>query len=55
MEVSRDENLVVLSGLPTVPQQSQGVLSRFLLRKLAEPNTDDHSRYTPLWTGLDKA
>jgi hypothetical protein len=49
MEASRDEHLVVLSGLPIVPQQSQGVLSRFLLRKLTEPNTNDHSRiYVPV-------
>jgi hypothetical protein len=44
MEASRDEHLVVLSGLPIVPLQSQGALSRFLLRKLTEPNTNDHSK-----------
>jgi hypothetical protein len=49
MAASRDEHLVVLSGLPIVPQQSQGVLSRFLLRKLTEPNTNDHSKiYVPV-------
>ena len=49
MEASRDENLVVLSGVPTVPQQSQRVLNRFLLRKLSEANVDDHSKiYVPV-------
>jgi hypothetical protein len=48
MEVPRDEDLVVLSGLPIVPLQSQGVLSRCLLRKLTEPSTNDHSKiYVP--------
>jgi hypothetical protein len=49
MEASLDENLVILSGLPIVLQQSQGVLSRFLLRKLTEPNTNNHSKiYIPM-------
>lgn len=49
MQTSHGDNVVVLSGLPVVPQQSQRNLSRFLLRKLLEPNTNDHSKiYVPV-------
>jgi hypothetical protein len=49
MEAPRDPNLVVLSGVPVVPQQSQRALSKFLLGKLLEQNTHDHSKiYIPV-------
>jgi hypothetical protein len=49
MEPPRDENLVVLSGLPVAAQQSQQVLSIHLLRKLAEQDPKDLSKiYVPV-------
>lgn len=49
MEGPRDENLVVLSGVPIIPQRSQRALNRFLLQKISEANVDDHSKiYVPV-------
>lgn len=49
MEAPRDDNLVVLSGVPTIPQQSQRALNKFLLRKLSEADVDDHTKiYVPV-------
>ena len=49
MQNSYDAYLVVLSGLPIIPQQSQRLLNKFILRKLLEPNPDDHSKiYVPV-------
>jgi hypothetical protein len=49
MEAPRDENLVVLSGVPIIPQQAQRALNKFLLRKLSEANVDDHTKiYVPV-------
>ena len=49
MDIARDENLVVLSGVPAAPQQSQRVLNRFLLRKLSEADFDDQTKiYVPV-------
>ncbi|KAK5172807.1 Translation initiation factor 3 subunit b [Saxophila tyrrhenica] len=46
----RDEALIVLSGLPTAStQESQRVLSRFLLQKLQAQDPDDHAKiYVPV-------
>jgi hypothetical protein len=49
MEAPRDENLVVLSGVPIIPQRSQRALNKFLLRRILEANVDDHTKiYVPV-------
>lgn len=49
MDPTRDENLVVLSGLPIAPQQTLQNLSRFLLRKLSQQRPYDLTKiYHPV-------